>query len=65
MKTQIEQIRIFSENGDPRYPAEMVIEMDGNHTSGPINFYSDGMPIFSIGLSEVPEFMDQIAKMVP
>ena len=65
MNTLIEQIRIFSEEGDQQYPNELVAEMDGTKPACPITLYSGGIPIFSLGEDEVDDFCKQLKSLVP
>lgn len=65
MNTNIEQIRVYSEYGNPKHPLELVAEMDGTNSNCPITFYSEGNPVFSLGSDEVAEFCKEISKLVP
>jgi len=65
MNINIEQIRIFSEEGNSDYPNELTIEMDSTKPTCPITFYSAGLPIFSLGEDEVEEFCESLQKLVP
>jgi hypothetical protein len=63
MKTNTNQISIFSENGDNQYPNEIVAEIDGTKHNCPITFYSDGIAIFSLGSGELEEFCDLLPRI--
>ncbi len=65
MNTLIEQISIYSENGDGQYPNNIVAKLNGKHSDCPITFYSGGMPLFSLGSDEISEFCEEISKLVP
>jgi hypothetical protein len=65
MKTNTNQIRILSENGDNQYPNEIVAEIDGTKRNCPITFYSDGIAIFSLGSGELEEFCGELSKLAP
>jgi hypothetical protein len=65
MNTNIQQIRIFSEDGNREYPYELVIDMDGTKPTCPITFYSAGIPVFSLGSDEVDQFCEELQKLVP
>ena len=65
MTASIEQVKIYSESGDGKYPNDLVAKMDGSQPDCPITFYSGGVPVFSLGADEVAEFCEELSKLVP
>jgi hypothetical protein len=63
MTTIIDQITIHSEEGNKEYPSSVTIEMDGTKPDCPITFYAAGLPVFSLGMHELGEFIEQLQQL--
>jgi hypothetical protein len=63
MTNIIEQITIYSENGNKEYPSSLRIKMDGTKPDCPITFYAAGNPVFSLGMHELGEFIEELQKL--
>ena len=65
MKTQLFEISVFSELGDPSKPSIMEISMDGSKPDCPITFCHGGKPFFSMGAEEIGDFVDALQSLDP
>jgi hypothetical protein len=63
MNTIIEKITIYSEDGNKLYPSKLTIEMDGTNSDCPMTFYAADLPVFSLGMHELGEFIEQLQKL--
>jgi len=63
MTTITTEIIIYSEDGDGKYPASIILRMDDSNRDCPVTFWSDGKPVFSLGYQEISKFCETLTSM--
>lgn len=58
-------IHVYSENGDPEFPGDIRLSMNGSNPDCPITFFQKGEPVFSLGSDEVDDFCKLLQSLVP
>jgi hypothetical protein len=63
MTTITTEIIIYSEDGDGKYPASIILRMDDSKPDCPVTFWADGKPVFSLGYQEISKFCKILTSM--
>jgi hypothetical protein len=58
-----EKLTIYSEDGDTKHPASLMLTMDGSQQDCRVTFWQNGKAVFSMGNDEIPAFIKALSLL--